>query len=180
MSLYLSWLCFRPHLPCHRLLLPHLLLALASSWRQPLYLLVLTPYHYRIPKSAFASRVHTLHKKISDVIEQNNIDYKLWIDIRKKYKIFNVNYVIIQIHPKRFPSKCAKKLHACSAGPFNILNKLNDNTYIIYLPKDFDINCTYNVNDLVGYKGLDFNPSNSLVDKPSPEPFYESPHYLHS
>ena len=78
------------------------------------------------------------------------------------------------IHLKRYASGTIKKLHAPSDRPFNILNKLNDNTYIINLPKDFDINYTFNVENLVNYKGLEFNPNNLLVNKPSSELFSEN------
>ena len=116
--------------------------------------------------------MHKLHKEISDEIKQN-VNYKLGADIRKKFKIFNVgDYVMVQIRLKRFPPETVKKLHACNAGPFKILNKLNNNSYVIDLA---DISYIFNVKNLVDYKGLDFNPNNSLVDKPSSELFSESP-----
>jgi len=68
--------------------------------------------------------VHKLHKKISDKVNQNNANYNLRADVRN-----NVGDV--------------KKLHSCTADPFQILNKLNDNAYIIDLPKDFDTSSTY-------------------------------------
>ena len=80
---------------------------------------------------------------------------------------------MVQTGPKQFSSGTVKKLHVCSTGPFKSLNKLNDNIYVIDLLKIFDISYTFNVEDLVDYD-LDFNPSNSL-DKPSGEPFSESP-----
>ena len=86
---------------------------------------------------------------------------------------------MIWICPKQFPPKLLNKLHTRSAGPFKILNKLNDNTYIIDLPKDFGITYTFNIENLVDYKGLDFNPNNPLANNSSPEPFSESPHYPH-
>ena len=54
---------------------------------------------------------------------------------------------------------------------FKILNKLNCNTYIINLLRDYSISYTFNVNDLVDYKGFDYS---SLIHKSSPEPFSES------
>ena len=70
------------------------------------------------------------------------------------------------------PWGIVKDLHACSAGLFKILKKLN--AYVIDLFKDFGINFTFNIEDLVDYKGPDFNFSNPLVNVPSFEPFYES------
>ena len=116
--------------------------------------------------------MHKLHKEISDEIEESNVNYKLQAVIKKKFKTFNVgDYVMVRIHLKRFLPGTVKKLHARSVGPFKILNKLNVDIYIIYLPKDFDISYTFNIEDLVNYKGLNFNPNNPLVDKPSPELF---------
>ena len=61
-------------------------------------------------------------------------------------------------------------LHVRSAGPYKILNKLNCNTYAINFTRDYDISCTFNVNDLVDYKGFDCNP---LIVEPSPKPFFK-------
>ena len=59
-------------------------------------------------------------------------------------------------------------MHACSVDPFQILNKLNDNIYVI----DFGISSTLNVNDLMDCKGLDFI---LLFGEPSLEHTFESP-----
>ena len=79
---------------------------------------------------------------------------------------------MIRIYPKQFPSRTVKMLHVRSAGLFKILNKLNCNTYVIDLPRDYGSSCTFNTNDLVNYKDFDCNP---LIDKPSPKPFSKSP-----
>jgi len=78
---------------------------------------------------------------------------------------------MVRIYPKQFPSGTVKILHVHSAGPFKILNKLNCNTYVIDLHRDYSISYTFNVNDLVDYKGFDYS---SLIYKSSPKPFSES------
>jgi len=48
--------------------------------------------------------VHDLHKKIIDIVAQNNINYKLRAYVRNRLKNFNIGDV--------------KKLHACSVDLF--------------------------------------------------------------
>jgi len=64
-------------------------------------------------------------------------------------------------------SETIKKLHARSAYPLQILKKLNDNAYVIDFYQDFSMSSTFNIEDLVDYKGSDFDPSNLLNDEPS-------------
>jgi len=66
-------------------------------------------------------------------------------------------------------------LHVRSVGPFKILNKLNCNTYVINLFRDYDISCTFNVNDLVDYKSFDCSP---LIVEPSLKSFFERPSFI--
>ena len=82
---------------------------------------------------------------------------------------------MVQIHPKRFPQRIVKKLHARSVGPLKILTKLNDNTYVTNLLEDFEISFTFNIEDLVDYKGPDLNPISSLVDEPTLSHFLRDP-----
>ena len=56
---------------------------------------------------------------------------------------------MVRIYPKQFSLRTVKMLHIRNVGPFKILKKLNNNTYVIDLPKDYDISCTFNVTDLV-------------------------------
>jgi len=100
--------------------------------------------------------VYELHKKIIDKIARNNANY----DLRADVKNFN-------------GGEAVKKLHACSANPFQILHKLNDNIYVI----DFSISSTLNTKDLVDYKSLNFI---QLVDKPLLSLFLRDISFLHS
>ena len=124
--------------------------------RQPTDLILITD-HSKVSESApsLASLLHNTctnyTNKISDKIARNNANYELRAYVKNILKTFNVGDV--------------KKLHACSADPFHILNKLNSNVYVI----NFGNSSTLNVKDLVDYKSLDFI---LLVDK-LPEPIFE-------
>ena len=79
------------------------------------------------------------------------------------------------MRPERFPPGTVKKLHARSAEPFQIIKKINSNTYVVDLPPDFGISCTFDIEDLVPYRGTFDIPSDSFVDEPTQDLFSASP-----
>jgi len=79
---------------------------------------------------------------------------------------------MVRIYSKQFSSGTVKMLHVRNARPFKILNKLNCNTYVINLPRDYGISCTFNVNDLVVCNEFDCS---LLIDKPFPKSFSNIP-----
>ena len=92
--------------------------------------------------------MHKLHKEISNENKQNNVKPILRTHNRKIFRTFNIgDYVVVRIYSKRFSLGTVKISHARSVGPFKILNKLNCNTYVIDLRRDYDISCTFNIND---------------------------------
>ena len=102
----------------------------------------------------------------------------LQTESRKIFKTSNVgDYVMVRIYPKQFHSGTVKMLHVRSVGPFKIFNKLNCNNYVIDLPRDYGISCSFNVNDLVNYKDFDCN---SLINKLPLNHFLRAPYLFHS
>ena len=97
---------------------------------------------------------------------KNNADYKVSTDLHHQLRTFNVSdYVMIRMRPEQFPPGTVKKLHTRSAGLFKILKKINSNAYVVDLSQDFDISCTFNVKDLVPYRGTFDTPSDPFVDE---------------
>jgi len=143
--------------------------------RKPLDLLPMS-FHARVSESAesFARRIQDLHIEITKQIETSNAQYKLQADLRRRHNEFNVgDYILIRIRPERFPSGANRKLHAHSAGPFKVLQRVGPNAYVLDLPYDFGISSTFNIEDLIAYhKPLlipddPFEiPLNSLSDDP--------------
>ena len=76
---------------------------------------------------------------------------------------------MIRIRPERFPSGTVKKLQARSAGPFKVLKRIGSNAYVIELPSDYGISSTFNIEDLVAYKGPATIPDDPFIE-PSPTP----------
>jgi hypothetical protein len=137
--------------------------------RKPLDLLPMSP-HVRMSESAeaFARHVHDLHKDISNRIHSSNTRYKVQADSRRRHLEFAVgDYVMIRIRPERFPSGTVKKLQARSAGPFKVLKRIGSNAYVIELPSDYGISSTFNIEDLVAYKGPATIPDDPFIE-PSP------------
>ena len=60
---------------------------------------------------------------------------------------------MVRIRPERLPPKANKKLHPRHAGPFKILKKISSNTYVLELPAELGISSTFNVEDLILYRG---------------------------
>ena len=79
------------------------------------------------------------------------------------------------MRPERFSLGTVKKLHVRSAGPFQILKKINSNAYVVDLLSDFGISCTFNVKNLVPYRGTFDTPSDSFMDEPIHDFLSESP-----
>ena len=86
--------------------------------------LICITHHPRVSKSAFASRVHDLHKEASKKIQYNNAHYKSYVDLHRRHLEFNKgDYIMIQIRPERFSPGTIKKLYARSVGLFKFLRK---------------------------------------------------------
>ena len=58
-------------------------------------------------------------------------------------------------------------------GPFEVLSKVGENGYVIDIPSDWGIHSTFNIEDLVAYKG-----SIALPSSPQNEPIIESNHTI--
>ena len=118
--------------------------------------LIPTPALHRMSESAesFVSRMHELHKHITDQINSNNLKYKTLADTHKRFQDFKVgDYVMIKLRPERFPQGSNRKLQARSTGSFKILSKIGANTYILEIPSDWETSSSFNVEDLVQFQG---------------------------
>jgi len=121
--------------------------------RKPLDLLPMS-LHARVSElvKSFARRIQDLHIEITKQIQASNAQYKLQADLHRRHNEFNVgNYVMVRIRPERFPSGANRKLHARSAGPFKVVQRVGPNAYVLDLPHDFGISSTFNIEDLIAY-----------------------------
>jgi hypothetical protein len=61
--------------------------------------------------------------------------------------------VWLHLRKDRFPELRKSKLMPRAAGPYNILEKINDNAYKLELPPEFWVSPTFNIADLKPYLG---------------------------
>lgn len=83
------------------------------------------------------------------MIEKRNADVAFRRNKRRRKLIFQLgDLVSVYLRKERFPSRT--KLEPRS-GPFQVLERVNDNAYKINLPRDYQMNATFNVCDLSPY-----------------------------
>jgi len=54
----------------------------------------------------------------------------------------------VHMHKERFPNQRKSKLQPRGDGPFQVLERINDNAYKIDLPGEYGVSATFNVADL--------------------------------
>ncbi|KAI0500618.1 hypothetical protein KFK09_018832 [Dendrobium nobile] len=93
------------------------------------------------------------------------IDFML--NSKRQCKTFKVgNSATVRIRPAQFPQGAVKESHARSAGPIKTVKKIIDSAYVVALLAEFNIYPSINIEDLVTYEGLEFNPPPPLQIKP--------------
>ena len=58
------------------------------------------------------------------------------------------DWVWVHLRKERFPEHRKSKLQPRGDGPFQVLEKINDNAYKIDLPSEYNVSATFNVYDL--------------------------------
>ena len=137
---------------------------------KPRRLLDLLPMssHDRVSVSTveFASHMHELDKEINKQIHASNLKYKTQVDLHRRHLDFDVrDYVMICIRPKWYPFGTAEKPQPAVLA--HVLKKLGSNAYVIDKPLDYGISSTFNIADLLDFKGPTIIPYNPFDDPPS-------------
>jgi hypothetical protein len=74
--------------------------------------------------------------------------------------------VWVHFRKDHFPHLWSSKLLPRGAGPYKVLSKINDNAYMIDLPKDeFGVSNSFSVADLTPYAGEDLTASRSTLSE---------------
>jgi hypothetical protein len=95
-----------------------------------------------------------LHETTKLQIQKINERYQIAASKgRKEVKLEPIDLVWVHLRKDRFPDLRKSKLMPRAAGPFKVLEKINDNTYKLELPPEFGVSSTFNISDLKPYLG---------------------------
>jgi len=100
--------------------------------------------------------VKSIHKRVRLQIAQKNEKFASQANNGRRRVIFEPGvWVWVHMRKERFPTHRRTKLHPRDDGPFQILEKINDNAYKVDLPGEYNVSATFNVSDLSPYDAGD-------------------------
>ena len=96
-----------------------------------------------------AELVKSIHEKVRLQIEKKNDQYASQANKGRRRVTFEPgDWVWVHIRKERFPAHRRLKLNPRGDGPFQILEKINDNAYKVDLPGEFNVSASFNVANL--------------------------------
>lgn len=122
-------------------------------WFYPLAPLDLTPLSQDVIVSLDATTRAEAIKKIHEkarlqLVKMNNKAASRANKGRKRMIFEPSDWVWIHLRKERFPQKRKNKLLARGEGPYQVLERINDNAYKIDIPNDLLVHDVFNVSDL--------------------------------
>ncbi len=99
-----------------------------------------------------AEFVKDLHQKVRKNIEERTRQYAQKANKGQKRIIFEPgDWVWVHMRKERFPAQRRSKLLPRGDGPFQVLERINDNSYKLDLPGEYNVSASFNVSDLSPY-----------------------------
>ncbi|KAI3758531.1 hypothetical protein L6452_06096 [Arctium lappa] len=96
-----------------------------------------------------ANAVKRLHEKVRENIEKKTKQYAKQANKGRKHVVFKPgDWVWVHLRKERFPASRKTKLHPRGDGPFQVMERINDNAYKLDLPGEYGISATFNVTHL--------------------------------
>ena len=93
--------------------------------------------------------VKKLHESVRQHIEKKNEQYATKANKGRQQVLFEPgDWVWVHMRKERFPTRRRSKLHPRRDGPFQVIERINDNAYKLDLPSEYNISATFNVSDL--------------------------------
>ena len=93
--------------------------------------------------------VKKLHESVRQHIEKKNEQYATKANKSRQQVLFEPgDWVWVHMRKERFAARRRSKLHPRGDGPFQVLERINDNAYKLDLSGEYNISATFNVSDL--------------------------------
>uniref|UniRef100_A0A2N9EK74 CCHC-type domain-containing protein n=1 Tax=Fagus sylvatica TaxID=28930 RepID=A0A2N9EK74_FAGSY len=110
--------------------------------------------------------VKSLHERVRLQIAQKNERVVAQANKGRRRVIFEPgDWVWVHMRKERFPAHRKTKLHPRGDGPFQILEKINDNAYKVDLPGEYKVSATFNVSDLSPFDVGEDSRSNPFEER---------------
>jgi len=98
--------------------------------------------------------VKKMHERIKNQIQQQTEKYMKHSNKGKREMIFEEgDWVWLHLRKDRFPNQRKSKLIPQGDGHFQVLKRINNNTYQIDMPEEYGVHTTFNVRDLTPFAG---------------------------
>ena len=117
-----------------------------------------------------AEMVKKLHENVQQHIEKKNEQYATKVNKGHQQVLFEPgDWVWVHMRKEIFPVRRQSKLHPRGDGPFQVLARINDNAYKLYLPGEYNISATFNVSDLSPFDVGDDSRTNPFEERGNDE-----------
>ena len=123
---------------------------------QPLTPLDLLPLpideHTGLDGKRKADLVKHIHEKVKEHIQRKNEQYASHANKGRKRVVFQPgDWVWVHMRKERFPEQRKSKLQSRGDGPFQVLERINENSYKLDLQGKYNVSATFNVSDLTHF-----------------------------
>jgi len=110
--------------------------------------------------------VKTLHECVRQQIEKRNRVYATKANKGCEHVVFQPgDWVWVHMRKERFPAHRKSKLQPRGDGPFQILERINDNAYKVDLLGEYGVSATFNISDLTLFDVGDDSRSNPFEER---------------
>jgi len=128
------------------------------SYFEIIYSFCLTPFDLihlfidernSLDRNAKTHVVKTLYESVQWQIQKKNEQHAFKTNKgRKRVVIEPDDWIWMHIHNERFPEYKRSKLMSWVDGPFQILERINDDNYKVGLPGEYDVTATFHIFNL--------------------------------